>query len=61
MVNVNFFTYLLIYLCKSKSQKVFAQFTDATVCTIQFPLNCRCPNLVSACENATREGQKGNA
>ena len=28
MVNVNFFTYLLIYLCKSKSQKVFAQFTD---------------------------------
>jgi hypothetical protein len=26
--SVNFFTFSLIYLCKSESQKVFAQFTD---------------------------------
>jgi hypothetical protein len=29
--SVNFFTFSLIYLCKSESQKVFAQFTDVTV------------------------------
>jgi hypothetical protein len=28
--SVNFFTFSLIYLCKSESQKVLAQFTDAS-------------------------------
>jgi hypothetical protein len=29
--SVNFFTFSLIYLCKSESQKVLAQFTDVPV------------------------------
>jgi hypothetical protein len=46
--SVNFFTFSLIYLCKSESQKVLAQLTDVLLILIVSPLtylgsdNARC-------------------
>jgi hypothetical protein len=55
--SVNFFTFSLIYLCKSESQKVFAQFTDACklscyrVVTERRATTCECDD-----ENKNRSG-----